>query len=127
MGGTKYYLETGGFSYYDFKTIGKTVNGIKILEKINGNNSSLPLYSNTPYTMYAIRDSKLKTLKQITIYSSGKDGRQKTKDLDWSHGHGKFSKGEIHVHIYEEGKKLKYYRKPSKKERRIVMKALYGR
>ena len=127
MGGSKQYLESGGFKNQTYEQTEVTSNGIKILRKIGNKSSNLPMYSNTPYTMYASRDSESGALKQITVYG-GKDGRQKAKELDWGHGHGKIKEGNIHVHRYVNGKKdINYYRKPSKKEKRIVMMAIYGR
>lgn len=131
MGGTKKFDDFGNLKEQTFKTVGITKNGIKILEKIDGGSASLPMYSNTPFTSYAAKDSDTSLLKQISVYG-GKEGRKKIKDLDWSHKHtnpdGKtFPFGQIHVHIYnEKGKRSNYARKPSKKERRIVMMARYG-
>lgn len=118
MGGSKNYISSGGFSKQEYKSVGKTKNGIKILEKREGGSSSLPLYSNTPNTVYAIRDSNSKALKQISFYG-GKDGRIKIKDLDWSHEHKPYKS--IHVHEYDSAGVRKRVRKPSKKEKRIVL------
>ena len=131
MGGEKKFQESGGFSEYEYKAVGMTKNGIKILEKVDGGSANLPIHSNTPFTAYAVRDSKTAELKQISIYG-GPDGRQKIKDLDWSHKHtnpdGKvFLLGQIHVQTYKGiSQHSKYARKPSKKEKRIVMIARYG-
>lgn len=40
---------------------------------------------------------------------------------------GKIKQGDIHVHLYFDGKKSKKYRKASKKEKRLVMTAMHGR
>ena len=125
MGGTKQYLSEGGFSEYKYKTVEILPNGAKVVQKKESDNNSLPSYSNTPYTYYAVADNE--GIKQITYYGGGKDGRRKTKDIDWRHGHGKFKAGEIHVHLYENGVKTTYYRKPSKKEKRVVMTSIYRR
>lgn len=126
MGSSKNYNKDGGFDKRTYKEIGITSNGIKVLGKLDGGSSNTPLYSNTPYTMYASMDSNTGVLKQITAYG-GKEGRQKIKEMDWSHGHDSFKPGDIHVHLYDDGKKTKKYRKPSKKEYRIVKMAIYGR
>ena len=124
MGGSKKYNPNGGFTEQTYKTVGITANGIKILEKIKGGSSSLPIHSNTPNTMYAVRDSKTKELKQVSAYG-GKNGRNKIKDIDWSHEHAPYI--DIHVHEYnKDGQKIKV-RKPSKKERRIAMRVRNGR
>lgn len=127
MGGEKKYLAEGGFTEQTYRTVG-VINGIKELEKINAGNGNTPLRSNTPYTMYAVRDSKSGQIKQVAVYG-GKDGRQKLKDIDIGHDHtnkkgnGKtFYANEIHVHEYYDGNPhSEIARKPSKKERRLLM------
>lgn len=134
MGGSKKYIDTGGFEEQTYKQIGTTSNDIKIVKKIGEDNSNTPMFSNTPYTMYAVLNSEDNILKQISIYG-GKDGRQKIKDIDYGHEHTNingngmhFAKNEIHVQRYIGMKRLtNQARKPSKKEKRIFMMALQGR
>lgn len=131
MGGSKKFDDFGNLKEQTYKTVGITKNGVKILAKIGGGSANLPMFSNTPFTAYAARDSKTSELKQISIYG-GKNGRQKVKDLDWSHRHENpdgtvFLQGQIHVQMYNsKGERIDYARKPSKKEKRIVMIARYG-
>lgn len=126
MGGTKQYEKYGEIREPEYKQVGVTSNGIKVLQGLNKNSSGLPRYAHTPFTMYATTDSNTNELKQISGYG-GKSGLVKIKDLDWSHPHEEFKKGDIHVHIYENGIKTKKYRKASRKERRIVYMARNGR
>lgn len=136
MGGSKTYLLEGGFTEKTYKQIGTTANGIKIIKRKDSNNSAAPAYSNTPHTMYATINMETNTIKQIAVYG-GNDGRKRIKDIDTLHEHknhvnGKITKrfdyNDIHVHEYDEnGMRLKIARKPSKKERRIIMIAQYRR
>ena len=131
MGGTKRYQEAGGFDYQTFEQIGTTSNGIKIIKEIGGN-STTPMYSNTPYTMYASIDSRSQMIEKISVYRSEK-GRRKIKDIDLGHEHTNpdgryFPADEIHVQIYDSnGIRSNIARRPSKKEKRIFMMAFYGR
>lgn len=131
MGGTKQYIESGGFYKRTYEQIGTTPNGIKITKQIGAANSTTPLYSNTPHTMYAATD-KRGTVKRITVYGR-KNGRDRFKDIDLGHKHsniadGKkvktFTESDMHVHDYDaNGVRNKIARKPSKKERRLIMMA----
>lgn len=135
MGGSKTYLPAGGFTKKTYEQIGTTANGIKIIKRKDSNNSAAPAYSNTPYTMYATIDMKTNTVKQIAVYG-GNDGRKRIKDIDAGHSHTNFVNGkpvkyfdetEIHVQEYDEKgiRKSNIARKPSKKERRLIMIARY--
>lgn len=127
MGGSKQYEPGVGIKEQTFEQIGTTKNGIKILHEIGESNSSVPRHSNTPFTMYATQDSNTGKLKQITFYG-GPDGRTITKQLDWGHPHGGIKQGDIHVHFYKDGIKVKdKYRKANKRERKLVRKAMYGK
>jgi hypothetical protein len=54
MGGSKKYNPDGGFSEQDYEAIGRTANGIKIIEpKEKSKNFNTPLFSNTPNAVYA--------------------------------------------------------------------------
>lgn len=133
MGGSKNYNSDGGFSEYDFKQVGTTANGIKIIEPKNkGDNTKTPMFSNTPNTMYVKTSDGL--VNQVTAYGRGKDKRAKSKDIDFGHPHTNpdkklsFAENNVHVHEYDEnGKRSNYARKPSKKERRLIMVARYGK
>ena len=72
-------------------------------------------------------------IKQISVHG-GEDGHIKIKDIDIGHEHTNklngmhFSKNEIHVHIYDKnGIRSNEARKPSAKERRLIMQARYGK
>lgn len=127
MGGEKDYLESGGFSNYEYREIGYTDNGIKIIQKKHGK-ANTPMKSNTPNTNYAKINDRSKELDQVTSYK----GRQKQKDIDTGHIHvnpgdkRRFEKENIHVHDYVNGKRLQNARSPSKKEKRMIMIARYG-
>jgi hypothetical protein len=132
MGGSKKYNPDGGFSEQDYETIGRTANGIKIIELKNNKNNNTPMFSNTPNTMYA--KTKNGKINQVAVYSRGKDHRGKLKDIDIGHYHEnpdgklKFQITDIHVHDYTDNSPhSKYARKPSKKERRLLMIAMYGK
>ena len=139
MGGTKKYLSDGGFSEYDYKQIGETENGIKIISDPKAGNTNTPLFSNTPYTAYAKFNRSGTMVEQVSIYG-GVDGRQKIKDIDIEHPHNNtvkrngqkviiksFSVNDIHVHEYVGTKRSEKARKPSKKERRLLMIARHGK
>ena len=139
MGGSKKYLSEGGFSEYEYKQTGTTQNGIKIINNPKANNTNTPLLSNTPYTMYAKYNKEGIMIEQVSVYR-GKDGREKIKDIDIGHPHENkvkrnwntivlksFNMDEIHVHEYKGTKRSSIARKPSKKERRLLMIARYGR
>ena len=82
--------------------------------------------------MYAKTDNKTGLVKQISVYSRGKEHRGKTKDIDIDHEHSnkdnklKFMEKDIQVHEYDKnGRRSENARKPSKKERRLLMIARY--
>ncbi len=134
MGGSKKYLKSGGFTEQTFRQVGTTANGIKILARKSDGGSSTPAYSNTPNTMYAKIDKNSGLVNQVTVYGNGKDHRAKMKDIDIGHPHTnpdgklKFKKNEVHVQEYDKnGNRSNYARKPSKKELRLLMTALYGK
>lgn len=139
MGGSKQYLSDGGFSEYEYYQVGTTQNGIKIIKDPKTGNTNTPLRSNTPFTAYAKIDKKTGLINQVGVYG-GKDGREKIKDIDIDHKHdntikrsGKtvvlksFLENDIHVHEYSGTKRSDIARPPSKKERRLLMIARYGR
>lgn len=123
MGGSKKYNPDGGFSEQDYEAIGRTANGIKIIEpKEKSKNFNTPLFSNTPNAVYAKTDVKTGAVDQITVYGNGKDKRGKLKDIDIGHIHinpdkkTRFNDNTIHVHTYDlNGVRSKKARKPSKK------------
>lgn len=127
MGGNKDYLESGGFGAYHYEKIGYTHNDIKVIKKKDGI-ANTPMNSNTPNTFYAKIDDATGLINQVSSYS----GRQKSKDIDIGHIHTnpgskkRFEKNDIHIHDYINGKRTRNARKPSKKERRMIMIARYG-
>lgn len=132
MGGSKKYNPDGGFTEQGYKQTGITANNIKIISIKGTGKSSTPAFSNTPNTMYAKTKDKTGVVTQISFYSRGKEQRGKTKDIDIDHKHKnkdnklKFSENDIHVHEYDEnGRRSENARKPSKKERRLLMVARY--
>ncbi len=130
MGGTKKYLESGGFTEQTYKQIGTTANGIKIIERNDGSRNT-PAFSNTPNTMYAKLDDKGR-VSQIAVYG-GNGGRQKIKDIDIGHTHTNldgtvFNKNQAHVQEYGGTTRFSNNaRKPSRKEKRLIMMARNGR
>lgn len=139
MGGSKDYLETGGFTVYKYEQIGVTANGIKIINDSTTGNTNTPMKSNTPYTAYAKYEKDTNQVEQITVYG-GSDGRSKVKDIDFGHKHDNkqkrnkktiilktFSVNDIYVHTYSNGKRSEIARRPSKKERRMFMIARFGK
>ncbi len=130
MGGSKQYNADGGFITQTYKQSGTTSNGIKILDSNINQSNGLPLFSNTPHTMYAER--KNEKVIQISVYGGGKDGRMKLKDIDWGHPHKNngvtkmWQIGQIHVHEYNGRTRSTMARNPSTKERRLAMMASYG-
>lgn len=139
MGGSKKFLPDGGFSEYEYYQIGTTQNDIKIIKNPKASNTNTPLFSSTPFTAYAKFDKDGTSVEQVSVYG-GKDGRQKIKDIDIGHKHDNkikrnrkkvvlksYAENDIHVHEYNETKRSDIARKPSKKERRLLMIAKYGR
>lgn len=127
MGSTKNYLPSGGFKQREYQQVA-VIGSVKVIEKVDGGKVNLPLYSNTPNSIYAIlgEDGEV---KQIAVYGTN---RLKIKDIDWSHKHKNpsengtvFEKGEIHVQEYDEHgrRKSQNARKPSPEEIRLVMTA----
>ena len=117
MGGRGSYIASGGFTKTTYRTVGTTSNGIKVIEKIDGKNSSsnTPLFSNTS-TVYAIAGTDDK-IKQVTLY----ENRKKKSDIDIGHPHGKFNEHDIHVHDYSpEGARTRTARDPTAKEIQLV-------
>lgn len=134
MGSSKNYDPSGGFKIHGFVGVGTTANGIKIIEPKNinvNNNTQTPFYSSTAGTMYAKASSG--KINQISVYGAGVDKRQKLKDIDFGHYHTNpdkkkhFGKKDIHIHVYNGKNRSSYARKPSKKERRLIMIAIYGK
>ncbi|MBQ8015670.1 MAG: hypothetical protein IJ264_05750 [Clostridia bacterium] len=139
MGGSKNYISDGGFSKYEYNQIGTTENGIKIINNPKSSNTNTPLFSNTPYTAYAKLNKEGTDVEQVSVYGDI-DGRQKIKDIDIGHQHKntvkrnrkkvvlkQYSRHEIHVHEYRDERRSSIARKPSKKERRLLMIARYGK
>lgn len=137
MGGSKDYIESGGFRETLYKSDRVTANGIKVIRLKENKPYSTPYYSNTPNTTYAKANSK-GDVEKISAYgtkniynrnSTDINPRAKSKDIDTGHSHtarnkrGKvtkrFKKTDIHVQEYDPSdKRKKRTRKASKKERR---------
>lgn len=134
MGGSKKYNPNGGFTEQGYVQTGTTANNIKIIEQKGKNrNYNTPLFSNTPNTMYAKTDVKSGLIEQISVYGNGNEKREKLKDIDIGHSHTNpdkkfhFGANDIHIHAYKEGVRSTYARKPSKKEKHLLMVARYGK
>ena len=135
MGGTKQYKETGTIiAGGEYKTVGVTVNGIKKLVKVDSGSINTPQYSHTPGTMYAKTNRMTRKVEQVAVYGNGNDGKLKKKDIDTGHKHTNringmvFEETDIHVHeIDKYGRRSGEARKPSKKEKRLIMVARFGR
>lgn len=133
MGGSKKYIPSGGFTEQLYECVQLTANGIKIIEpKDKSQKAKTPTFSNTPNTMYAKTSDGI--VNQIAVYGKGVDRRSKLKDIDIGHKHNNpdnelsFGEKDIHVHDYDDnGVRLKNARKPSKKEKRLIMIARYGK
>lgn len=83
--------------------ITKTIMGIKVelIEKKDENQqASLPFYSNNIFA-YVTFNKKIKNLHQLALYDT--KTHERVKDFDWNHQHGKFKKGDLHVHDYGVG------------------------
>ena len=133
MGSTKWYKENGAPGA-EYKEIGRTANKIKIVQPIKSKSENTPAYSNTPNTMYAALKGSTGKLKQISVYGRGADGRGKKLDIDIGHEHTNkingmhFKTRDMHVHEYDKnGVRATEARKPNKRERKLMRKALYGR
>ena len=101
------------------------VNGVKVLVRVTSDNASqnTPMFSHTPNTIYA-RVNQCGDVVQYTVYRNNK----KVKDIDWSHNHGKYKTGEIHVQEYNKTR-MTEARDPTVEERElaeILMKKNYG-
>ena len=104
MGGAKAYNPGGGFSSYEFRQDGGTINvggvSAKVIVKIDddSNHSGLPVHSNTPGAIYVKVDGSEKKPIQIRVY----EGRTASFDLDWGHTHdASHPKGVVHVQFFD--------------------------
>ena len=119
MGNTRWF--EGGRKEPEYVTLGE-FHGIKIVKKLSGDSNNTPMFSNSS-KYYACADS-FGEIKQFTCYNMEKHG--KVYDADWTHAHGSFKEGEIHIHYYDENGKRKEPVAPNKKQLRIY-KMLVGR
>lgn len=109
MGGSKNFAEEGVFKYKSDRKIA----GIKVIEG-KGKLHNMPKYSGDS-------DKYVRTNHEgepITIRLF--KNHEASVDIDWSHPHGKFQRGEIHVHDFIDGKRSKNARLPSSEERRLA-------
>ena len=124
MGSTKNFLPQGGFLRQEYREVA-SINGIKIIKKIDGSKANLPLYSNTPNAIYAILDEN-GVVKQIAVYGAN---RRKIKDIDWNHeiqntcvNEMLCLEGELNVQEYDKNtiRDSQNARRPTEKEIRLV-------
>ncbi len=108
MGGRGSYLQHGGFTIQEYESTGETIDGIKVIQKVNSDTTSLPQMSNTPGTAYILKSNG--KYKSLGIY--GPDRRLR-KAIDITHGHTnrpksgnneKFKRGVAHVHHMRGGR-----------------------
>ena len=100
MGSRGAFLEKG-FKYQKWTSVGYTLEGIKILEPINKNESwSLPERSNTPGTSYILYSKN----GEFSNYREYNSKREAVFEIDFHYEHGK---KEIHVHEWINGERQK--------------------
>ncbi len=108
MGGSKNFAEKGEFKYKSERRIA----GIKVIEG-TGTLHNMPMYSgNSDKYLRTNHEGEPITMRLFKNHEAA-------KDIDWGHKHGEFALGEIHVHEFKNGKRMKP-RKPSPEERRLV-------
>lgn len=93
----------------------KYVAGIKVItrrDKKDGQPDNNPMHSHTANTMYAHLDRETGKVVQVSVYKDN----VKVKDIDWGHQHGKYKKGETHVHVYVDGIRQKGAVEPSEED-----------
>lgn len=113
MGGRGAYYQKGGFSVQEYEATGELIQGIKVIVHKTDDHASLPQMSNTPGTIYILKNSQ--GYKSMGIY--GPDRRiRKEIDLNItrnSHGHkNRFRDGHIeylsrkvaHIHHWRGGR-----------------------
>lgn len=96
MGSLKW--KNKGKPWRDYEVV-EEVDGIKVLNKKDSRSNSLPTYSDSS-RYYATYNSTTGEIKQIACYDESTHA--KLYDIDWSHDHGEFKKGEPHIHYYDE-------------------------
>ena len=116
MGGRGQYLQKGGFRVQAYHAVGE-IDGVKVIERIDGRPGFMPQMSNSPNAIYILKSNGY--YKSIGIYGSD---RRLQKDIHIQHEHKnrlgeKIPKGIAHVH-HLRGGRLNNVRKMSKKERR---------
>ena len=108
MGGTKNYIQSGGFSIQEYADTGERVGGFKVIQHRSKKASSLPQMSDTPSTVYVLKSGG--KYKSIGIY--GPDRRLR-KAIDVTHSHTnkpkngkrvKLKAGVAHVHNMRGGR-----------------------
>ncbi len=100
MGGRGDALQKGGFTSQNYHSVG-TINGVKILEKINRRpreKNNLPIMSNTPSTAYILLDEDGKFL-QYRKYGSD---RRALYDIDY--GRHNSTEDWLHIHFFKGGR-----------------------
>ena len=105
MGGRGAFLQTGGFSKQEYKQVRELIEGIKVIKHITDPHTGMPIYSNTPDTMY-LREDNDGHISQLRIYK----GREPYLDIDWGHNHGNFHKGTPHVQEWHKSQDGKLHR-----------------
>lgn len=113
MGGRGAYFQKGGFSVQDYESTGEFIQGIKVIRHKFDDHASLPQMSNTPGTMYILKNSQ--GFKNVGIY--GQDRRiQKEIHINVvknSHGHTnrfrdghkiKLKRNVAHIHHWRGGR-----------------------
>lgn len=116
MGGRGQYLQKGGFRVQTYHAVGE-IDGVKVIERIDGRPGFMPRMSNSPNAIYILKSNGY--YKSIGIYGSD---RRLRKDIHIQHSHEnrlgeEIPKGIAHVHNLRGGR-LNNVRKMSKKERR---------
>ncbi len=87
MDGRGSYFQRGGFSVQEYEATGEAIQGVKVIQHKTDDHASLPQMSNTPGTVYILKNSN--GYKRVGIY--GPDRRVR-KEIDLnvsrnSHGH----------------------------------------
>lgn len=111
MGGTKDFKARGEYRY---GTVGM-LDGIKVIRGFGKIHDSPDFAGDS---MIYIRADSGNNVREIIFYDPVTKAR--TKEVNWTHPHGKYKDGDVHVHDYINGKRSNKARDPNAFERELV-------